>query len=404
MLTTPVGKSAPLRSLQWLIAAIAPLASCAALASDLPPEALSANQNARVYVGYYPTWSDNWFDATGKTPGQVYQASKFARTPANYTHVMASFAQPNFSWGGLASNTWSGTGLEFSATPKDIKAAIDVLHMRQIKVVLAVGGVNYNDWSALAAEGQAGQGPITTAFTSLLVDLGFDGLDVDYEADADVGRYANASKALRKAVDVAGGGRILTMAGWSTGADCTAATAGDAACTGKLSYWGGNAGRERLLVRNYPAVAAGFDMVNVMSYDARYEHYDAAVGWKQYRGLFPKHTVVSVGFQPAPEGWAGGNLVVKNTDAQCTGSRVLQDQYGATLNVPYAVARLVKAVKQSTDANRNARDGAMLWHVLKHANGACGTAQIASPGTIGKKVAKAMGVVDDPLLQQPPWN
>lgn len=355
-------------------------------------------------MGYYPTWSDNWFDATGKTPSEVYRLSKFARIPANYSHVMIAFADPNFLWYGIASNTWSGTGISFNSSPKDMKAAIDVLHQRNIKVILAVGGVNYGNWTALAAEGQAGGGTITNAFAQILRDLGIDGLDVDYEADADIERYANATKALRRAVDLAGGGRVLTAAAWSTGADCTSATSGDAACAGKLSYWGGSAGRERLLVSRYPSVAAGLDMINVMSYDARFEHYDGVMGWTQYRNLFPSRTIVSIGLESSPEGWSGANLVVNDADAQCEGSRILQDQYGATLSLPYSVQRYTGAVVANAGPNRNPRDGAMLWSILKPATGNCGSAALASPGTIGRRAAQTFGSVDDPVLQQAEWK
>ena len=74
---------------------------------------------------------------------------------------------------------------------------------------------------------------------------------------------------------------MLTLAGWSTGADCTAQTSASAGCAGKLSYWGGNAGRERGVLLKYPAVASMLDMVNVMSYDARYEHYDGVVAYDE---------------------------------------------------------------------------------------------------------------------------
>ena len=175
-------------------------------------------------------------------------------------------------------------------------------------------------------------------------------------------------------------------------------------CAGKLSYWGGNAGRERLLAKNYPTVAASFDMVNVMSYDARYEHYDGVTAWTDYRTLFPSKTIVSIGLETSPEGWSGANLVVNDADAQCEGSRNLQNQYGATLNLPYSVNRYTMAVKNSSHANRNARDGSMLWSILKTATGSCGSAALASPGTLGKKVVQNMGGTDDPVLQQDGWK
>jgi hypothetical protein len=386
-----------------LAAAVASSGLAAAPLEPLPAGALSADQNAPAYAGYYTTWTDPWFDAAGKSPDQVYAASQLARIPADYTHVMIAFAQPDFAWSGIAANTWAGTGVDFSSSPQSVKAAIDVLHSRKMKVILSVGGATYYNWAALAAEGVAGHGTITTALTKIMTDMGFDGLDVDYELDANIDTYANASKAMRNAVDAAGGGRILAVAAFSTGADCTAATTADKKCAGKISYWGGNAGRERQLVDKYPTVAAGFDMVNVMSYDAQTQHYDGVVAWKQYRALFKKSTIVSIGLETAPEGWPGGMLVVGNADAQCTGSRIVQDQYGKALDVPYSVQRYTAAVKNSTSPKHNPRDGAMLWEITKHADTACGSAKLATPGTIGPEVVTTLGGVNDPLVKQAPW-
>ena len=234
--------------------------------------------------------------------------------------------------------------------------------------------------------------------------MGIDGLDVDYEVDGDVDRYANSIKALRAAVDQAGGGRVLTLAGWSTGADCTAGTSADPTCAGKMSFWGGNAGRERGVVLKYPAVANMLDMVNVMSYDARYEHYDGTVAYNDYRNLFPAKTIVSIGLEGAPEGWAGATLVINNADAQCEGSRNLQTQYGVTVNAPYSVERYTGAVLSSTSTKRNARDGAMLWAIIKPTTGSCGSALLASPGTIGQKVGTQFGLPSDPLLLGADWK
>jgi hypothetical protein len=146
------------------------------------------------------------------------------------------------------------------------------------------------------------------------------------------------------------------------------------------------------------------DMVNVMSYDARYEHFDGIVAYNQYRSLYPSKTIVSIGLEPSPEGWAGGMLVVNDADAQCTGSRNLQDQYGANLNLPYSVQRYTNAVANGSAANRNARDGAMLWAIIKTGGGSCGGAQLATPGTVGQKVGNTFGLTIDPLLQTSDWK
>ncbi|MDH0864304.1 glycosyl hydrolase family 18 protein [Mitsuaria sp. GD03876] len=363
-----------------------------------------ADQTGRAYTGYYMTWSAPWFSTTGKTPAEIYASSHFARMPATYTHVMVSFADPNFQWKGLAANDWTGSGIQFNSKPSDVKDAIAVLKQRNIKVLLAVGGATYHNWSPLAAEGAAGSGPITTALAKVINDLGFDGLDVDYEADGDVPRYANAIRAMRNAVKLAGGDRLLTAATWSTGADCIAATAGDPACNGKVSYWGGSAGRERVLAKQHPDAIAALDMINVMTYDARFERYDPVLAYQENRALFPAKTIVSPGLQPAPESWAGAMLVVKDADAQCVGSKVLQDQYGNNVDKPYSVERLMKAVREYAGPNRNPRDGAMIWSIQKKATGLCGAAPLASPGTVGKEVATQLSLPFDPQLTQPDYQ
>jgi len=361
--------------------------------------------NQRAYVGYYPSWSDNWFSSVGWDGvalgnDAILKSSMMARIPATYTHVVAAFAQPNFSYstaGNFTANNWSGTGLNFNAGPKDIKRSIDVLHARGIKVVLAVGGATYNSWAGLAAEANAA-GPITTALKQIMLDVGFDGLDVDYELEgtsaARIAEYTGAINAMRRAVDLAGGQRLLTLAGWSIGADCTLETGSRAAaCGGKTSYWGGTAGRERLLF-SQPGMAQKINMVNVMAYDARYEHFDGPKAWALYRDLFPSTTIVNLGLETSPEGWAGGVLVINDADAQCEGSKILQDQFGNTVAQAYSVERYAKAptVQRPTS---NPRDGAMLWQIMKTATAACGTSSAASPGTIASKLATLYGLQRD---------
>ena len=367
--------------------------------------AKSAITNQRVYVGYYPSWSDNWFSslsATGAALGNdaIVKTSQMARIPAVYTHVMTAFAQPNFSYtraSNFVGNTWSGTGLNFNAGPKDIKRAIDVLHARGIKVVLAVGGASYSNWTALAAESLAA-GPITTALKQIMLDVGFDGLDVDYELEgtsaARIAEYKGVINAMRRAVDLAGGQRLLTLAGWSVGADCTLQTGTSAAaCGGKTSYWGGTAGRERLLFAQ-PGMAQKINMVNVMAYDARYEHFDGPKAWALYRDLFPSTTIVNLGLETSPEGWAGAVLVINDADALCTGSKILQDQFSTTVAQAYSVERYAKAPTLQRPTS-NPRDGAMLWQILKTATATCGTSVVASPGTIASKLATLYGLQRD---------
>lgn len=359
---------------------------------------VKAKEDGRVFFGYYPSWSDNWFssnDWAGNplSDDQILVASKLARVPGTYTHISLSFAQPNFSWT-AGQNVWTGSGLNFNASPRDIKRAIDVLHRRGIKVMLAVGGATYNEWAALAAEGAAGSGEKITALRAIQADLGLDGLEIDYEITGSASlktEYANVIKALK----LAAGSNKLALAAWSTGADCTSETSntGVAACNGRTSFWGGSAGRERLVFEGSSPLVnpSQIDYLNIMSYDAQTEHYDGVTAWKLYRDLFPSTTVVSIGLETAPEGWAGGMLVVNNADAQCKGSTISADQFGAVNPGAYSVQRYLDAVKV-TRANSNPKDGAMLWHVLKTANETCGNSVVASPGAITDKVSEVFGL------------
>jgi beta-glucanase (GH16 family) len=342
---------------------------------------LMANPNGRYFSGYYPSWSDNWFtslnnDGSLKTDNQLYQASNFAQIPGVCTHVMAAFAQPNFAWSGINANSWSGTGLDFTAMPQDIKNIVRILHELNRKVILSVGGATYTNWSGLAAEAGKTGTPIKTALTQFLTDMGFDGLDVDFEltgADpASVAEYAQSIQAMAEAVRAAGSGRILTIAGWSTGADYTAATENDPGFPGVISYWGGNAGRERQTFEAKVAsgpfagqtIASLFSLVNVMSYDAGYQNFDPVTAYNEYRALIPSGASVGVGLEIPTEAWGGATLVLNNSEAGSAGTVVLMDQYNNKPRGSYSVQRFAGVVMANT-TNANPHDGVMEWDLLK---------------------------------------
>ncbi len=365
-----------------------------------------ANPNGRYFTGYYPSWSDNWFtvtnwDGTKKSDNEIYQASQFARIPGIYTHVLISFGQPDFAWNGLSANNWSGTGINFNGTPVDIKESIRLLHILKKKVILAVGGATYNNWAGLANE--AGRsGPIKSALTRFMVDMGVDGLDVDYEiiaADAaTVTEYAKAIQAMREAVDAAGGGRLLTVAGWSTGADYTADLAGEPGYPGRPSYWGGGAGRERKVfkrtVPNGPhagrSIVSLFDVVNIMAYDAQTNYFDPVTAFDQYRAIVPSSIPVGLGLEIPPEGWAGGVLVINNNQAGAPGTIVVRDQYERSPRGPYSVERSIGHVIANS---RNSHDGAMLWQILKTQSVQAGSHPSANATTVEQKLSSMFNYV-----------
>ena len=334
------------------------------------------------------------------TDAQLVAASKLAATSQTpYTDICLAFAQPNFSWSGIAANTWTGTGIQFSSAPADVAQAIRILHQKGQHVLLSVGGATYNSWSGLAAEAGktagASTAPIRDALSRIMVDLKLDGLDVDFEVNgadsANVTGYAQAIQAMREAIDQAnksdGRSRQLALAAWSTGADYTAQVPNPYAPT-QISYWGGSAGRERLTFAK--TVSSGayvgrqigslLDIVSVMAYDAGYQHYDPLVAYDQYRKLVPNTTVVTIGLEIPNEAWGGAILVVNNTDAYQAGTVIQLDQYGKVLNAPYSVERSARYIMGNSV---NAQDGFMVWNLLL-------TNPVALTGPTGARVNSAV--------------
>jgi len=371
-------------------------------------------------VGYFPSWSDNYYyyagySGTPMTDAQLISASKLAgisQTP--YTDICLAFASPDLTWAGLTANTWSGTGLGFSSAPQDVAQAIRVLHQQGQRVLLSLGGATYGNWGALVTEAGKPSGPSTApirdALARIMVDMRLDGLDVDYEVDgadaANVSNYARAIQAMREAIDQAnktdGRSRQLALAAWSTGADYTAA-APNSSNPNQISYWGGSSGRERLAFNSTVSsgtytgrkVGSLLNLVSVMAYDAGYQHYDPVVAYDQYRSLVPSTTAVTIGLEVPNEAWGGAILVVNNADAYQAGTVIQLDQYGNILNTPYSVERGARHVLAN---GANPQDGLMVWQVLKTTpislTGPTGAyVNSAVPSTIGSAAVTLFGTV-----------
>lgn len=309
---------------------------------------------SRALVGYFPSWDSH----------------RLRDTPPAISHVVVSFARPDFRFDG---KSFDGTGVQFETSLAALKTEIAALKARNQKVLLAVGGASYNNWAKLAAESNT-PGPVTDALKRFVGELGFDGIDVDYEdagiTPAKIAQFRAAITVLRR---VAGNG-ILTLAAWSSGADCIKQT-GAKACGGELSWLDNGAGRERLLFAD-PAVAADIDMLSVMSYDSGHTSYDPVRAFQLYRALLPDRVTVNIGFEIAPEDWGGSILVVKDDDARCKGAMIKADQFGKAVNEPYSIERGLREGPLSGGP----KDGVMLWHIFKtKAVPRCGNKKAAAP-------------------------
>lgn len=313
-------------------------------------------------VGYLPTWSIQGF--------HDYEAnsSQIATIDPLYTHVVIAFAQPDATFNGI---DFIGTGIEFNSALDAVKAAIEALQARGVKVTLAVGGATYNSWQPLADEqGIAIESTTHKKALKAIIDyLNLDGIDVDYEVSgadsANVDLYYQSILALKEVA----GDKLLTMAGWSTGADCTAGTTAHADCSGKLSYWGGSAGRERLLFEKFRtngySVEELFDYIAIMTYDGGVERFDPVALYQNYQAIY--EGPLAIGFEIPAESWGGAEMVASNAQAEAceSTSMISGDSYNSnTTKQHYSVERLVNFINTVPDS------GVMLWSLYEAQNGA----------------------------------
>jgi hypothetical protein len=328
---------------------------------------------SRHNIAYMPSWSLNWFSEATAIK------SELATMPKAYRILVLSFAKPDLTYT-LGQNSFGSTGLQFSSSFAAVKEAVKSAHIRGVNVYLAIGGATYNSWASLASEGAAGSGSHIDAMTDLMKDLSLDGLDVDYEvggADAaNVTMYANSIKAIKIAATNAGNKKV-SLAGWSTGADCTSQTSTLSGCSGKVSFWGGSAGRERLVfaqlggksgINNY------IDSVGIMSYDGSYKRFDPVSLYNSYKEIYDGP--LSIGVEIAKEAWGGAEVVITNADAENCSFATLRGNsykvYGTNADIKdkaYSVERFAKALVG------NPKDGLMIWSYKKSRSGnKCGRA------------------------------
>jgi hypothetical protein len=180
-------------------------------------------------------------------------------------------------------------------------------------------------------------------------------------------RFANA----------AGPNHMLSLAAWSTGADCSKAT-GLAPCGGKTGVWDGRTGRERLVFAD-TSLFAKLSMINVMSYDAGVDEFDPVEGVVALSRDGTGKIALNIGFEIASRkagalpGWS-----TDNAKAVCPGAKIKADQFGNAVNKPYSVERALGDGPLSSAVNRH--DGAMLWHIVKDQHlPSCGYSLVVSP-------------------------
>jgi len=196
------------------------------------------------------------------------------------SNVNLAFAQPGSTYL-KGQETFSGTGLDFSLDFQTVKAAIQILHEKNITVMLSVGGSTFS-WDD----------PNYLSLGYLVQDLGLDGIDLDWEPVNGIADSKKLGEIISRTYTMFQGqlmDKKLSLTGWSTGAYNP--------LEGNL-YQGMD--QEGL-------VGAGTDLdwINIMTYDAG-PTFDPQAALLAYRKFY--QGPINLGFEVGPQSWGGAVL------------------------------------------------------------------------------------------------
>ena len=128
-----------------------------------------------VVLAYFPSWSESYVSAG--------QPSKLRDIPAFVNHVFLAFAKPNLNYI-KGSYDLSNTGIEVPYDGCTLKESVSALKEKGINVILSVGGETYwRDTSSYEID--------YNQIKDLVDDIGFAGIDWDFEPDGSFQQIGN---------------------------------------------------------------------------------------------------------------------------------------------------------------------------------------------------------------------
>lgn len=238
---------------------------------------IESHMKGRRSIGvYFESWSANWTSS-----GSAHDLTKI-HSSINIVYI--SFVHPNCSYI-KGSNTFTGTGLQFSADFIVIKDAIKILKNKGCVVMLSVGGATYH-WDVFNSENIA----------SLVYDLDCDGVDIDWEDPQGIVNSHKFGPIISKMRDALPS-KFISTAGFSVGAYGEGEFKN---AKPQSSYTGMN-------ILGLREQGNKLDWINVMSYDAS-SIYDPIIAYKAFKSYF--NGPVMIGVEVPPEAWGGHILTL----------------------------------------------------------------------------------------------
>ncbi|MGL4108867.1 glycosyl hydrolase family 18 protein [Clostridium sp. LP20] len=282
-----------------------------------------SNSDFKV-VGYFPEWKPN--------KEKEIQYSKL-------THINYSFAIPN-----------SDGTIKDLDNPDLAKKIIKKGHSNGVKVLLAVGGWEYNgspleNTFIAATDSDSKCKKLANSIISTVDKYGFDGVDMDWEHPRTDGnsknQYASLLKYLKEGLKKKD--KLLTAA-VQAGVNADGVISWDAA--GHLD-----------------SALDTLDWINVMAYDGgdgdRHSSYDFAVNsanyWRKTRKLPASKVVLGVPFYGRPS-WASYEDILKADN-----SAYRKDK--ATIDGKEAYYNGIDTIKKKTEWAKDNVSGIMIWEI-----------------------------------------
>ena len=239
---------------------------------------LQKKLNGKRPIGaYFQSWSSSW---SGNA-----ESLDLAKLSDSVNIVFLSFANPNCTYT-KGSNTFSGTGLDFSSDFNVVMDAIKILQNKKVVVMLSVGGATYAFNDSFDANN----------IVNFADDLGVDGIDIDWEPSGGASQSYQFGQIIQKIRNIYPN-KLLSSAVFSVGAYGQGAFANSQPASANTG----------MCISGLQSDGSKLDFLNLMSYDAS-NAYNPIEAFKAYKTYF--NGPILIGTEVPPEAWGGHVLTL----------------------------------------------------------------------------------------------